>query len=103
MPGEQLRLRLDYRPDLFERGQIEALGERLIRLLEAAVAEPERAIGRLDILGSAERQTILREWNDTAQPIAFATVAELFAAQAVRTPEAVAVVFEDQQLTYAAA
>ena len=60
IPGEQLGLRLEYRPDLFERGQIEALGGRLIRLLEAAVAEPERAIGRLDILGSAERQTLLR-------------------------------------------
>ena len=99
-PHERLLLRLEYRPDLFERGQIEALGGRLIRLLEAAVAEPERPIGRLDILGSAERQTILREWNDTAQPIAFASVSELFAAQAARTPEAVAVVFEEQQLTY---
>ena len=100
MPGEQLRLRLDYRPDLFDRASIEALGERLVRLLEAAVAEPDRAIGRLDILGAAERQTLLRDWNDTVQPIAFATVAELFAAQAARTPEAVAVVFEEQQLTY---
>ncbi len=70
-PGEQLRLRLDYRPDLVEQRTLEALGGRLIRLLEAAVAEPERPIGRLDILGSAERQTILREWNDTAQPLAF--------------------------------
>ena len=93
-------LRLDYRPDLFDRASIEALGQRLVRLLEAAVAEPDRAIGRLDILGAAERQTILRDWNDTVQPIASATVPELFAAQAVRTPEAVAVVFEEQQLTY---
>ncbi len=100
VPGQQLRLRLDYRPDLFDRASIEALGERLVRLLEAAVTEPDRAIGRLDILGAAERQTLLRDWNDTAQPIASATVAELFAAQAVRTPEAVAVVFEEQQLTY---
>ena len=45
MPGEQLRLRLDYRPDLFDRASIEALGERLLRLLEAAVAEPERPSG----------------------------------------------------------
>ena len=61
LPGEQLRLRLDYRPDLFDRASIEALGRRLIRLLEAAVAEPERAIGRLDILDAAERQTLLRD------------------------------------------
>ena len=91
---------LEYATDLFERESVAALGERLVRLLEAAVTEPDRAIGRLDILGAAERQTLLRDWNDTVQPIGFATVAELFAAQAVRTPEAVAVVFEEQQLTY---
>src|SRR5262249_30682797 len=100
VPGEQLRLRLEYRPDLFERESIAALGERLVRLLEAVVAEPERAIGRLDILGVAERQTILRDWDDPAQAIPAATVAELFAAQAARTPDAVAVVFEQQQLSY---
>ena len=100
VPGEQLVLRVDYRPDLFDRASIEALGRRLIRLLEAAVAEPERAIGRLDILEAAERQTLLRDWNATARPVAFATVAELFAAQAARTPDAVAVVFEDHELSY---
>src|SRR5580700_6568646 len=92
---------LEYSTDLFERDSVEALGARLVRLLEAAVAEPERAIGRLDILSAEERHTILREWNATAQAIPFATVPELFAAQAARTPEAVAVVFEDQRLTYA--
>ena len=102
MPGERLRLLLDYRPDLFERESAEALGDRLIRLLEATVAEPDRAIGRLDILDAAERQTLLRDWNDTARAIPVATLPELFAAQAARTPNVVAVVFEDQRLTYAA-
>ena len=75
MPGERLRLRLDYRPDLFERASVEAMAERLVRLLEAAVAEPERAIGSLDILSPAERHTILREWNDTARAVPRATAA----------------------------
>src|SRR5205823_2658974 len=78
---------IEYATDLFDRESAEALGARLNRLLEAAVAEPERAIGRLDILSAAERQTILRGWNDTKQAIAFASVPELFAAQAARTPE----------------
>ena len=66
-PGERLQLRLEYRGDLFDRGSVEALAGRLVRLLEAAVAEPERAIGSLDILSAEERDTILREWNDTAR------------------------------------
>ena len=101
VPGERLRLRLDYRADLFERDGIEALGERLVRLLEAAVAAPDRPIGSLDILGPSERDTILRGWNDTAHALAPATLPELFAAQVARTPDAVAVVFEEQSLTYA--
>ncbi|HXK18601.1 MAG TPA: condensation domain-containing protein, partial [Polyangiaceae bacterium] len=90
---------IEYATDLFERASVEALGRRLIRLLEAAVAAPDRAIGSLDILSPDERHTILREWNDTAHPVAAATVPQLFAAQAAETPDAVAVVYEDQTLT----
>src|SRR6185436_5204051 len=54
-PGEELRLRLDYRPDLFERSTIEALGQRLVRLLTAAVADASRPIGSLAILDADER------------------------------------------------
>ena len=113
------------------------MGQRLVRLLEGAVAAPDRALGGLDILGAAERDTILRVWNDTghdltghvtghalvhgladgladaavAAPlsggvasdrVAAATLPSLFAAQALRTPDAVAVMFEDRTLTYAA-
>jgi len=56
-PGACLQLRLSYRPDLFERASVEAMAGRLIRLLEVAAAEPERAIGTLDILSAEERHT----------------------------------------------
>ena len=102
VPGERLRLRLEYRPDLFERQSAETLGKRLIRLLELSVAEPDCAIGRLDILDAAERQTLLCDWNDTARAMPVATLPELFSAQAARSPEAVAVVFGEQRLSYAA-
>ena len=107
-PGEELQLRLDHRPDLFERSDVEALGQRLIRLLTMAAADGNRALGAFDILGEAERDTILRAWNDTARDVVPAggatpaTLPELFAAQALRTPDAVAVIFEDRTLTYAA-
>ena len=70
------------------------------RLLAAAVASPEAPIGSLDILSADERRTILTTWNDTARPIPDATIPELFAAQAARTPDAVALVFDDQTLSY---
>ena len=65
-PGEELQLRLDYRPDLFERASVAALGGRLMRLLAGAVADPQRSIGSLEILAPGERDTILRLWNDTS-------------------------------------
>src|SRR6478609_7446848 len=99
-PGERLQLQLSYRPDLFDRSSVEAITGRLVRLLEGAVADPDRAIGKLDILGADERRTILREWNATARAVPGATLPELFAAQVARTPEADAVVFEDERLSY---
>ncbi|HSB25045.1 MAG TPA: condensation domain-containing protein, partial [Burkholderiaceae bacterium] len=100
-PGERLSLRLDYRPDLFDRGSVEALGQRLLRLLSGAVAAPDRAIGSLAILSERERATVLEHWNATARPVAPATLPELFAAQAARTPDAVALVYQDRRLSYA--
>ncbi len=100
VPGERLQLRLDYRPDLFDRSSVEALAGRLLRVLEAAVADADRPIGRLDILSIEERHTLLEEWNDTAHAVAPSTLPQLFAAQAARSPEAVAVVCEEQTLSY---
>ena len=91
---------LEYASDLFDRSSVEAIAGRLVRLLEGAVADPDRAIGRLDILSPAERHTILREWNDTARAVPGMTLPELFAAQVARTPAADAVVFEDERLSY---
>src|SRR5690349_977633 len=91
---------LEYASDLFDRASVEAIAGRLVRLLEGAVADPGRAIGKLDILGAAERHTILREWNATARAVPGATLPELFAAQVARTPAADAVVFEDERLSY---
>src|SRR5258708_14816524 len=93
---------LEYASDLFDAATVEVIGRRLIRLLEAAVADAGRPLGSLPILEAAERDTILRTWNDTAQAVAPATLPALFAAQAFRTPDAVAGVVGDRTLTYAA-
>src|SRR5258706_4248270 len=93
---------LESSTDLFDEATVEIIGRRLIRLLQAAAADAGQPLGSLPILETAERDTILRTWNDTTQPVPVTTLPALFAAQAVRTPDAVAVVFEDRTLSYAA-
>src|SRR5207245_8124699 len=53
---------MEYASELFDRASVEALAGRLVRVLEAAVAAPEVAIGRLEILSAAERRTLLHVW-----------------------------------------
>ena len=91
---------IEYASDLFERSSVEALAGRFIRVLEGAVAAPDRALGGVDLLSREERATILRGWNATAHALLPATLPALFAAQAARCPDAVAVVFEEERLCY---
>ena len=70
-------------------------------LVEALEAEPEREMRRVDVLPAAERHQLLVEWNATeADYPKQACVHELFEAQAARSPESTAVVYEDQSLSY---
>ena len=101
IPGRRLQLRFSYQPDLFDRATVEALGARLVRLFEAIASDPLRPVGGIEILAPAERAQLLEEWNDTAHAVPAATLPELFEAQAARTPDAVALVFEDTALSYA--
>jgi amino acid adenylation domain-containing protein len=89
-----------YNRDLFDRWRMERMGRHYQRVLEAVVADPEQRIGRVDLFGPEERRQILEEWNETAMEMPEATLAELFEQQADRTPEAVAVVYEERNLTY---
>src|SRR6185369_14929046 len=70
-------------------------------LLAGAVADPGARLSALPLLGEVEQQQLLREWSDAA-PVAggFTPLYELFAAQAARRPDAVALVCGDQSLTY---
>src|SRR5262249_14157548 len=91
---------LEYALDLFGPASAQALAERFVRLLAAAVAAPERPIGALDLLSAAERRSVLSDFNATARAVPAATLPQLFAAQVVKSPQATAVVFEDESLSY---
>ena len=106
-PGEALQLRLDYRARPVRPRHRRGLGQRLIRLLTAAVADATRPLGSLAILDDDRaldhpRGLQRHGARACAGRICPATLPSLFAAQAARTPDAVAVVFEDRSLTYAA-
>ncbi|MFJ9899223.1 non-ribosomal peptide synthase/polyketide synthase [Streptomyces sp. NPDC091280] len=92
-PAERLRLTAEFRPDLFAPAVVRRISDALTTLLTGMAADPDRPVGRLDLLGSADLHTVLESWNDTALPPAerLGTVPELFAAQAAAGPDAIAV------------
>jgi len=93
---------VEYSTDLFEADTIRRLCGHYITLLEAIVGHPDQSIATLPLLTDAERQQVLRDWNDTATEFAAQGLClhQLIEEQAARTPERAAVVFEHQTLTY---
>ena len=85
---------------MFDQATIEGLAGRLARLLRAVTADPGRPLSTLDLRTAAERRELAR-WNDTERVLPQATLPELVAAQAARTPAAAAVICGDVTLTYA--
>ncbi|WP_285561454.1 non-ribosomal peptide synthetase, partial [Actinoplanes regularis] len=82
---------LFYATDLFDGISVEILVERLASLLDRVGADPEVRLGRLDVFLGGERNRVVRDWNDTDAVVAGGSLADLFEAQAGRTPDAPAV------------
>jgi len=92
---------IEYSTDLFDPDRIERMAGHYRRLLEAVVSDPDQSIATLPLLTEAERHQILIEWNDTASDYPKdKCIHHLFEQQVERTPEAIAVEFEDQRITY---
>ncbi len=90
-----------YSADLFDRATVETINTRLARLLAAALADPDRPIGELELLTEDERHELLVRRNDTAAETPARTYPRLFAERAARTPDAPAIVAGGETLTYA--
>jgi amino acid adenylation domain-containing protein len=91
----------EYNTDLFDAATVDRLADHFHILLEGIARDPEQHIAELPLLSESERSQLLVEWNDTRVDYPQdSCLHDLFEAQVERTPEAVALVFEGEQLTY---
>src|SRR5581483_8911874 len=98
---EGLRSRFEYRTDLFDETTIARMAGHWQTLLQGIVTNPVQRLSELPLLTERERHQLLVEWNTTkADYPKDQCIHQLFEEQVERTPEAVAVVFEGQHLTY---
>ncbi|WP_148103084.1 condensation domain-containing protein, partial [Streptomyces griseofuscus] len=94
---------IEFATDVFDRSTIERMTGWLTRLLEQVLADPERPVSRARILDDAELRQVLGdpgEGNDAGREVPVGVLPVLFEEQVARTPDAVAVVFEDLKLSY---
>ena len=97
----RIATRIMYSTDLFEAKTIRRMAAHWMTLLNGITETPECCLGDLPLLTRAEQELMLVTWNENGKEMPEATVQELFAAQARRTPDAVAMEFEECMWTYA--
>ena len=96
-----LQVMVAYATDLFAQETIKRMLGHFQNLLSGVIANPQQQIWELPLLSATQQQQLLVKWNDTVMEYPHHKCTnELFEAQVERTPDAVALVFEDQQLTY---
>ncbi|MDX3078421.1 non-ribosomal peptide synthetase [Streptomyces sp. MI02-7b] len=101
LPGARLALGLSYRPDMFDRAWVEELGGWVRRVLEAFAADPDVPVARVDVLSERDHALLRAEWDDVPVAPSEASLPQLFEAQVARMPDAIALVCEGEQLSYA--
>lgn len=101
-PGGGLRAVIEYSTDLFDAPTIDRMLAQYRTVLEAIARDPRERVSHLTLMPPAEYTTVVERWNRTEAPYpADRCVHELFAAQAARTPDAIAVLCDGAALTYA--
>ncbi|WP_374229942.1 amino acid adenylation domain-containing protein, partial [Rhodococcus sp. F64268] len=91
---------LNYATDLFDEATMSTFGDRLGRMLSAAAADTDTVIGDVPLLSEEQRATLLEAWNEPGTRASDGTLVQRFVDQAARTPDAIAVTFDDRHLTY---
>ncbi len=101
-PGPELMLRMIYDASRFDAEAVKRMLGHLEMILRSMVTRSSQTLSQVSLLTPAERQQLISDWNSTSEEYeSQLCVHHLFQRQAAATPEAIAVAFEDQQLTYA--
>ncbi|MFF4646795.1 amino acid adenylation domain-containing protein [Streptomyces sp. NPDC001389] len=95
-----LRGDISYATHLFDRDTVEDMAARYARVLEQLAADPQARIGDVDVLVDGERERLLVEVNDTAEPTLEGGLVQALRRQAEAAPDAPALVSEEETLTY---
>jgi amino acid adenylation domain-containing protein len=90
-----------YNTDLFDPETIKRMAGHFRQLLESITLNPELPVSQLQLLSEVELRFLLRDCNDTAKQVPSLCLHQLFEQQVERTPDAVALVYQEEQLTYA--
>ncbi|MFC9328958.1 amino acid adenylation domain-containing protein [Kitasatospora sp. NPDC057015] len=98
--GARTDLTVIHAEDLYDRATARLFGARLIRVLEQAMAAPDRPADRIEPTAAQERRGLAGEWNATAREVREGTLVSRIAERVAATPDAVAVDFEGECLTY---
>lgn len=99
--GDQLNCSLEYTSALFNEATINRMAGHFLELAQSIVQQPNEAIGSLSFVTAAETDQLLQSFNDTQSDYPREmTIQQLFEEQAAKTPNRVAVVYAEQQLTY---
>ena len=97
----EIQFSLEYRTSLFKEETIKGMIGHFLKLIEGVIREPEARIAELELLKEEEKQQILYDFNATAAEYPREQmIHELFEEQVERTPDHIAVVFGDQELSY---
>ena len=100
-PGPELLIKIGYEHKRFDEPTIQRMLSHFENLLEQMATRPEQRVIDLRLITDEERAQMLRDWNNTRTTYAQdSCVDELFESQVERTPESIAVSFQDEQLTY---
>ncbi len=98
--GLDLTVELHYDSSLFKATDIERLAGEFQTIAATLLDHPEIAIGQAEILSASERHQLLVEWNQTAAAYPEQCFHQLFNAQVERDPDATAVIYEDERISY---